>query len=125
MSIKCVRKFSQIVENNTEIQKSLEAKTDRESLINLAVQIGSEIGLSFTADEVNEYYTEERRKIERASNSIFPAILSNTIRFLQTTISAFPLAGGMRVPPVDTASSICDKLPQHLARLICEKVVNS
>ncbi|MCW9679438.1 Nif11-like leader peptide family natural product precursor [Dolichospermum planctonicum UHCC 0167] len=42
MSIEAVKQFNQIAEDDPEIKKSLEAATDSESLINLAVEIGSQ-----------------------------------------------------------------------------------
>jgi hypothetical protein len=49
MSIEAVRQFNQIAEDDPEIKKSLEAATDSESLINLAVELGSQRDFIFTA----------------------------------------------------------------------------
>ncbi|WP_376750886.1 Nif11-like leader peptide family natural product precursor [Microcystis wesenbergii] len=102
MSIESVRQFSQIAQDDTWIKNSLEATTDRESLINLAVQLGSERGFSFTANEVEEYFTEERGGISITFEEVF---------------SSFSLTR------IDRTSSICSK-PPYLARLICERAVN-
>jgi hypothetical protein len=65
MSIEAVRQFSQIAEDNLEIKKSLESATDLESLINLAVELGSQRDFSFTVKDVETYYSEESINAKR------------------------------------------------------------
>jgi hypothetical protein len=105
MSIESVRQFSQIAQDDTWIKNSLEATTDRESLINLAVQLGSERGFSFTANEVVDYYTEERRKAQPGLDIDWKTFLKTTTRLANSEVD-------------------CSKVKPYLARLICERAVN-
>lgn len=99
MSIESLEQFSQIAEDDPSIQKSLEATTESKSLINLAVELGSERGFSFTAKEVETYYREESIKAQR----VIP----------KTTKSLARSMGESESNP-----SPCSGLP-YLARLIC------
>ncbi|MBJ7296380.1 MAG: Nif11-like leader peptide family natural product precursor [Dolichospermum sp.] len=103
MSIEAVRQFNQIAEDDPEIKKSLEAATDSEGLINLAVELGSQRDFIFTAKEVETYYQEStntKRAIWTASRSF----------------ASFNMESGNNANP-----SPCSGLP-YLARQICLKL---
>jgi hypothetical protein len=106
MSIENVRQFSQIVQDDTLSKDRLEATTDRESLINLAVQLGSERGFSFTANEVVDYYTEELRKAQPGIGIDWTTFLKTTTRLANSEVD-------------------CCKVKPYLARLICERMINN
>jgi hypothetical protein len=67
MSIEAVREFNEIAENDPKIQQSLEATKDTHSLMYLTVELGSEKGLRFTSNDLEEYYFEESRKVPEIS----------------------------------------------------------
>ncbi len=104
MSIEAVKQFSKIAENNPEIKQSLEATTDKESLINLTIELGSQRDFSFTANEVETFYKESmntKRVISRASMSFASFAVVNMASNLE--------------------SNPCSGLP-YLARQICLKL---
>ena len=101
MPIEAVRQFSQVAEDDPKIKKSLEAATDLESLINLAVKLGSKRGLSFTAKEVEAYYQES----------------TNTKRVIWKANMSFASVSSL----IDLKPSPCSGLP-YLAREMCLKL---
>lgn len=64
MTVDNVREFSLIVENNTDIQKRLEATTELKDLVNLIVDLGSENSCMFTPEDVLEYNAEATREAQ-------------------------------------------------------------
>lgn len=102
MSIEAVIQFNQIAESDPEIKQSLEATKDTQSLMNLTVELGSEKGLSFTANDLEQWYAEESR--------IVPEISLRNVMFLTRS------ANESKSDP-----SVCDRLP-YLAREICRKL---
>jgi hypothetical protein len=70
MTVDNVREFSQIVENNTDIQKRLEATTASKNLIDIITSLGSENGFIFTPEDVIEYYTEVKSKAQIRTRGI-------------------------------------------------------
>ena len=102
MSIEAVIQFSRLAEDDLEIQQSLEATTEPKSLIDLAVELGSERGFSFTSNDLEQYYDEESRNVQGFTprNAVFLA----TSRSVNT-----PDPG------------VCDGLP-FLARQMCLKL---
>lgn len=101
MSIEAVKEFSKIAKYDSEIQKSLESAKDLESLISLSIKLGSHKGFSFTANDVEKYY----------SQSI------NMVRPTLTDKRALNLAQDRDV----TSTSICKGLP-YLAYQMCLKL---
>lgn len=55
MSLENVIRFARVIMENDEIRERLLAVEDRESLVNLAIELGEENGYSFSADDVNRY----------------------------------------------------------------------
>lgn len=102
MSIEAIRQFNLIAENDPDIQKSLEATTDPQDLMNLAVELGSEKGFSFTAKDMEQYYAEESRKV--------PEVSLRNVKFLARLSSE-----------IESDPRVCDGLP-FLARQICLKL---
>ncbi|TRU46407.1 MAG: Nif11 family protein [Microcystis aeruginosa Ma_QC_Ca_00000000_S207] len=102
MSIEAVREFNQIAENDPKIQQSLEATKDTQSLMNLTVELGSEKGLSFTSNDLEQYYAEESR--------IVPEISLRNVMFLTRPSKASK-----------SDPEVCDRLP-YLARQFCLKL---
>jgi hypothetical protein len=102
MSIEAVREFNQIAENDPKIQQSLEATKDTHSLMYLTVELGSEKGLSFTSNDLEQYYAEESRRV--------PGISLRNVMFLTRTSKASK-----------SDPEVCDRLP-YLARQFCLKL---
>ena len=109
MSKESVKQFSQIASKNSNIQERIKEATDRETLVNLAVELGTENGLSFTAKEVKEFYEEELTKAKKANiNRLFENV----------NIAGFSLSNQFVDP------SICDEL-DFLAREICKQEIRN
>ncbi|CCI01385.1 Nif11-like leader peptide family natural product precursor [Microcystis aeruginosa] len=99
MSIEAVRRFNEIAESDLDIQSRLEATTGVRSLIALTVGVASEIGFSFTADDLEQYYAQESRKV--------PDVSLRNVMFLTRSSNA-----------IESEPKVCDRLP-YLAREIC------
>ncbi|WP_422662059.1 Nif11-like leader peptide family natural product precursor [Pannus brasiliensis] len=110
MSIERVRQFNQIAENDSQIQKDLEATTDSKSLLGLIVKIGTERGFKFTAQDLDQYYLEESTNTSRGS--------ANDRRFL----AAYREMSTEESNPRPEESDPCERLP-YLVREICRNSV--
>ncbi len=51
MSVENVNQFHQVVLQDSVLKQQLQAITDKESLVNLAVQLGQQQGYHFTSEE--------------------------------------------------------------------------
>ncbi len=110
MSKESVKQFSQIASKNSNIQERIKEATDRETLVNLAVELGTENGLSFTAKEVKEFYEEELTKAKKANiNRLF---------------NNFNIIAGASLSNQLVDPSICDDL-DFLAREICKQEIRN
>jgi hypothetical protein len=63
MSIQAVQQFNQIAKDDLEIKKSLDSITDPKSFITRAIELSSERGFSFTANDLEQYYAQESSNI--------------------------------------------------------------
>lgn len=73
-----MREFGELVERDPTIQSRLDAVSDKDGLAELYVQIGSENGFHFTADQVRIVMQEQKQ----GSNWILPRCVQVIMRGL-------------------------------------------